>query len=382
MSKENRTIVDSLTTIGRAGAVAALLVLAACNGSGGGNGIGSEHPYLAIPPPANLTASTIAVPNVPVASPAPIWSFDIGLVDDSTGLYYLADKTNSGIDVFDAKANTYLKTITGGFIGNTGTSSSSGPNGLILIDSTKMYAMDGNNTMKVVNLTSGTVTKTVPLGGKKRGDEGSYDPDDHIVMIASDADSPPFLTFINTTTDTVINKVSYPQATNGMEDSLYIPSMHAFLQAIPATKTNKNGEIDVIDPVSEQVKAIYPISIACGPTGLALGPNLALLVACGQPGSTLVIGAATGAVLAQINQAGGGDESAYDATTNRFYVANSNNTADGTKAGAPAPVVTVIDAGTLFFVQNIPGEVHAHSIASFNGKVFEPRPSLGVSVFQ
>lgn len=384
----------------------AAMVLAGCGGGGGNLSGLTSTPTLSNPAAIAFTTSYITVPNVPVpvtpAPPGPYWSFDISLVDNTTGLYYLADKTNCGVDVFDAKASTYVATIgpaksppafatvTGTcasigspFSGNTGKSSSSGPNGLVQVSATKMYAGDGNGTVKIINLQSRTVTGTIVIPtATKRTDEGSYDPDDHIALIANDSETYPLLTFIDTTTDTVLGQTVRSDATNGMEASLYAPQLHAFVQAVPATKANKNGELDVIDPTTRTVKAVYPMSGTCGPTGIALGPNSHLVVACGDVGEMYVMDVTNGSTLAQINQAGGGDEAAYDAATNRFFVTNGNNTSNGVKGGPPQPVTSVIDAGTMFFIQNIPTEAHAHSIATYNGKIFNPIPSRGVAVLQ
>ena len=384
----------------------AVVTLAGCGGGGGSFSGLFNGQTLSNPAAINFTSNTIAVPNVPVpvapAPPGPYWSIDIGLVDNATGLYYLADKTNCGVDVFDAKANAYLTTIGPAkqpptfapitatcasigspFAGNTGKSSASGPNGLVQISATKMYAGDGNGTVKIINLQTRTVTGSIQIPtAKTRTDEGSYDPDDNIVLVANDAEKFPLLTYINAATDTVIAQTVRTDATNGMEASLYAPQLHAFVQAVPQTKANKNGEIDVIDPLSHAVTAVYPLPGACGPTGIALGPSSRMVVACGDVGETYLMDVTNGTVLAQINQAGGGDETAYDAATNRFFVANSNNTSNGVKGGPLAPVTTVIDANTMFFIQNVPSESHAHSIATYNGKVFVPIPSRGVQVLQ
>jgi len=381
-----------------------LAALIAVSGCGGGGGTVPAGPSTA--PGVLFTTSYIAVPNVPVpvapAPPGPYWSIDIGLVDAATGTYYLADKTNCGVDVFDAKSNTYLSTIgpAGGspsfktptsscasigspFSGNTGSSSASGPNGLVLIGSTKLYAGDGNGTVKVINLTTRTVTGSITIpGAKKRTDEGSYDPDDKIVLIANDSETSPLLTFIDATTDKVIAQTVRSDATAGMESSLYDAALKKFVQAVPATKTNKTGEIDLIDPISHAVTAVYPMPGPCGPTGTALGPNNELVIACSDLGETYMMDVSNGSVIAVFAEAGGGDESAYDATTNRFYVTNSNNTSTGAKSGAPQPVTTVIDAGSARYMQNIPSEAHAHSVATYNGKVFVPLPSHGVAVYQ
>ena len=46
----------------------------------------------------------------------PIRSFDISWVNPNRAEYYLADRSNKGIDVIDTRHNTFKKTI-GGFVG-------------------------------------------------------------------------------------------------------------------------------------------------------------------------------------------------------------------------------------------------------------------------
>src|SRR5207344_3108420 len=64
--------------------------------------------------------------------------FDISWIDQDTQLYYLADRSNSAVDVVDAKHNKFVKQIKGGFAGaklnGTGTAVNndiSGPNGVV-----------------------------------------------------------------------------------------------------------------------------------------------------------------------------------------------------------------------------------------------------------
>src|SRR4030081_3622329 len=42
--------------------------------------------------------------------------FDIGTVDAAAGRYYLADRTNKGVDIFDTKTNKFLGRVEG-FVG-------------------------------------------------------------------------------------------------------------------------------------------------------------------------------------------------------------------------------------------------------------------------
>src|SRR5215472_862125 len=42
--------------------------------------------------------------------------FDIGVVDAAAGRYYLADRSNKGIDIFDTKTNKFIGRVEG-FVG-------------------------------------------------------------------------------------------------------------------------------------------------------------------------------------------------------------------------------------------------------------------------
>ena len=78
----------------------------------------------------------------------------------------------------------------------------------------------------------------------------------------------------------------------------------------------------------------------------------------------------TGAVLAVLN-AGGGDQIAYDATTNRYFLAASRFTASGlagvdgacTATVPCVPQLIVVDAGSRQVVGNVATGNNAHSVA-------------------
>src|ERR1700681_2637979 len=67
----------------------------------------------------------------------PLTSFDISWVNPERAEYYLADRSNAGIDVIQTSTNKYMRTI-GGFVGavvnpqtNKVVSSASGPDGVV-----------------------------------------------------------------------------------------------------------------------------------------------------------------------------------------------------------------------------------------------------------
>ena len=141
----------------------------------------------------------ISLPNVPPQKGS--FSYDIGWVDAETHRYYLADRTNKGIDLIDTTSNTYLSTLAQGkFEGFTGSPDTSGPDGILVVPADhQLWAGDAHSLVKVVDLSSGAIVATVSTGASNRADELAYDPQDHLILIANDADDPPFLSFIYTT---------------------------------------------------------------------------------------------------------------------------------------------------------------------------------------
>src|ERR1700680_4837437 len=56
-----------------------------------------------------------------------MYVFDISWVDQGSQTYYLADRSNAVIDIVDAKTDTLLAQLSGGFKGFTGNNGTSGP---------------------------------------------------------------------------------------------------------------------------------------------------------------------------------------------------------------------------------------------------------------
>src|SRR4030088_1677736 len=126
------------------------------------------------------TAASRAPPTVPATvarfdkTPVPgkpLRAWDISWVDAPSAKYYFADRSNASIDVIDIMTNQVINQI-GGFVGNTGKSDTSGPDGVIVTFSNReLWAGDGDSTMKVIDLTTNSIVATIPTGGKFRVDE-------------------------------------------------------------------------------------------------------------------------------------------------------------------------------------------------------------------
>src|SRR5260370_13181838 len=87
----------------------------------------------------------------------PIDEFDIGYVDQKSQRYYLADRSNKSVDIFDAKTNKFIGSL-GGFVGVVMKSGKpnndvSGPDGVLVIGS-EPWGGDGDSTMKGIDVKS------------------------------------------------------------------------------------------------------------------------------------------------------------------------------------------------------------------------------------
>jgi predicted small secreted protein len=376
---------------------AASLLLSSCN-NGGGTGNDNSGVFM---------KAQITVPNVTAGTN---FSFDISAVDPVKGRMYFTDRNNKSVDVIDIKTNTFLKQITGGFAGcdtgptcNGANNDKSGPDGLNIIPGTPFIYVGDVNSVKIIDTTSDTVVKTINIGGTSgfRADEGCYDPDHNIFMINSPGESPPFATFIDVTTQKIIATLLFTDpgtgptgpASAGLEACVYDHATQSFLNNNDGSTANPHGEVDVIPasfilqgnptkPVTLTLPAITPGSGFkvfplgnCDPTGIELGPGTDMIVVCRQ-GTTnalltvQILNRVTGAVLTVLN-AGGGDQVAYDAATNRYYIGGSRWTARGLAATNGAcsnavpctPVLVVIDAGTRQIVTLRASGNNAHAIA-------------------
>lgn len=309
---------------------------------------------------------TLHVPGQPLAV------FDIGYVNQD-GTYALADRSNGGLDFFNAATDKYLGRAAGftGFDKAKGTKLA-GPNGVVAVGAHEFWASDGDSSVKVVDARTMKVVASIPTNGKERTDEVAYDPRDHLVIAVNNADSPPFVTFISTRTRKVVGRLELPHATDGAEQPLYNPVTKLVYLSIPVVdNVDANGAVAVINPHSHELARMMPVQ-KCMPAGLALGPNDSLLVGCsddavdaGFPAHSIVMSARSGKIEADV-PAGGSDEVWSDMRNHRYYLAAVAN-----KGG---PALGVINSLDNRLIAAIPTGPRAHSVAvdDRTGKVFVP----------
>jgi hypothetical protein len=365
---------------------------------------------------------------------APLTSFDISWVDEAgtpgTGpnglnVYFLADRSNASIDLFHIQVNpTPLKLTVAApnqFAGNVPTcpiaNACNGPNGVITIlnpgsNAKELWVGDGPtmtpgigspvcpttcSTTKVFD-SNGTLTHVIPSTGVFRADELCFAPPDGaarpfgLVLIANDADSPPNIVFIATNGPnayTVIERIPFPTATNGIEQCQWNPTTQRFLLNIPEISgpgdDTAAGAVAIINantfggPPFVQSLNIVPINRCAGPQGMAIGPvNVPggqVLLGCnaavvggpfdGNFNSVIVEGSSPSTVVAELIGQGGADEVWFDPLAIHYFITGGSL--------LPAQTFGITDALTALQDQNIfigfTGATtrRSHSTASWSG---------------
>jgi len=110
------------------------------------------------PGPHISAQGVVALPNL---LPGGKFTYDIGVTDAAARRYYLADRTNSSLDILDL--NTMAVRQVGGFVGQKASNDNSGPDGVVFVPGASVYVGDVN-VVKVVDPVAGTVTKTITTG--------------------------------------------------------------------------------------------------------------------------------------------------------------------------------------------------------------------------
>jgi hypothetical protein len=307
----------------------------------------------------NALADEVYAPSAAITLPNGqlLTAFDISFDDPVLETYFLADRTNKAIDVVDTRTNTLVTQLlgtgsNGTFQGATGNNNTSGPDGVLTVNHQEVWAGDGNSTVKVINLLSQQTTHVISTGGANRADELCWDPRDHLILVANDAESPfPFVSFISTDTYAVVGKITMdgsggtPAATNGIEQCQWSFRTGMFYLNIPEVNGPGNdtqpGAVLVISPQTMSVVQTFniPLSSCAGPQGMALGPENQILLGCNDPNktspSTVIINEHSGAVMHVLAGEDGSDQVTYN-HEGHYFLARSG--------GATPQQLGVVDA--------------------------------------
>src|SRR5258708_13111419 len=143
----------------------------------------------------------------------PLVSFDISWIDPGLNRYFLADRSNNQIDVVDPSDNSITHIAHGIFHGvDPRGNDFSGPDGVLTVHQesgvTELWVGDSPGKVWVLNAVTGANIlgegNFISVGGTTRADELCFDSKDHLIMMASPGEDPPFVTFISTTTPQVV----------------------------------------------------------------------------------------------------------------------------------------------------------------------------------
>jgi hypothetical protein len=192
----------------------------------------------------------------------PITSADIAWVDPGTARYYLADRSNFGVDIIDAESNFFVGRVDGmaGPLpsgGGTFATNGPGPNGVLVTPNRKLWAGDGNSTVRVADVDPdspnylniiGSISTAIPACDHGvahycgRADELGFDPKDHVILVANNAPrsiaaphgaSDPYATFISSTPPyTVLGHLIFAAA-GGLEQPLWDRELRRFWITVP-----------------------------------------------------------------------------------------------------------------------------------------------------
>jgi hypothetical protein len=211
-----------------------------------------------------------------------------------------------------------------------------------------------------------------------------WDARDHIIAMANNADTPPFVTMVNTDTRAIVGKIVFdgtggtPDATNGIEQPKWSAQTGMFYVSVPQVGPDAaQGGVSVIDPIRMKVTKTFLVQ-NCSPAGLAIGPRNQALIGCSAAFGTspnvltqsLVINIKNGDVQAYL-PIGGSDEVWFDPGTEHYYLAARSN---ANSAGVVSPVLGFADAGTNALDGTVPTSTTAHSVAAdrYSHHVFVP----------
>jgi hypothetical protein len=323
-------------------------------------------PCLAAADEVFTVKQTVVIPGVPLNS------FDISWVDASLHSYFLSDRSNKSIDVIntDTKAVHQLMPGFAGAVGTPVNNDVSGPNGVLTVNErgqSLIFAGDGPtasctaalantvscSTMKVLDL-EGHLLHNIPTGGQERADELCYDPVEHVIQIANDAESDsggaPFVSFIPTQGPkafTVVQQIKIPEATNGIEQCAWNPRNGLIYLNIPAVNgpagaDTVDGNVYIIDPHALSIggnaaivgKFDIPVSECAGPQGMAIGPAPQILLGCNAASipsgiqNAAIINENTGKIKKVLIDEGGADEVWFNPGDGHYFIAGGSHTPD------------------------------------------------------
>jgi len=374
---------------------------------------------LAVPSAVAADQNETFVVQNPITLPSGIklGQLDISWVDKFARVYLLADDLNASVDMVDLNSNTLtMITPTGankfaGFPTDPnvpGHNEISGPNGIATVNHAEIWAPDSptfsgpivkssnlatayatdncDSSIKVISLISLQVTDNINIGGCFRSDELAFDENTQTVLVANPSEenigkgvSLPYITLVDARpvapgqSHPIITKITFdgtngtPNATNGIEQSVWSPETGNFYIAVPQDGSDPTvGAVAVVNGGLARLgdnPVIRKFNVKnCNPNGAALGPNHELYLGC-TPQATQVIDVRDGSPLATISQVAGCDE---------VY------SIPGHFLGACGGAAGISDSDSLQFDQKIAGISHSIAGDPVSLQIFAPAAANSV----
>jgi hypothetical protein len=362
--------------------------LAAALFLGGNAALADKQGRSQVEPAVRLLAS-VPIPVSAFNHGTGTFSYDISYVDQSTGTYYLADRSNLAVDalfaetivtqIFPNNGHAPFAGFTPCAMQPAGANDCAGPNGVVAAFPW-LFVTDAPSRVLSFDLRTNpptTVSEVTTLQGEPtRADELAYDPKDGLILAINNASTPPFGTLVKVDQATgvltfvkniFLDAAHGVDATNGAEQPVWDPGTQKFFLSIPRIGANPTVGGVLRISTTGTVEAIYTVTF-CSPAGLALGPNEDLLVGCNTIWDTegglwtgnadrdihtaapqlVILDAKTGAITANITGAGVGDEVWFNTGDNHYYAAASgSNLAPNAIFPARPPVGTATTAPVL-----------------------------------
>lgn len=324
---------------------------------------------------AAQAAQYVPVKAITLPGGVKVTSFDIGYVDTTLGMYYLAERDLKGVLAVNTSTNKIVWTNT----------SLGGTNGVVTVNHTQVWAGANDGTIKVLNARTGALITTIqpPVPVTVRADEACWDPSHNVVLWEWPDNSPPFVAFYSTVTHKMLKMIKYdgsqgPNATDGIEQCQWDARTNLIYDNVPEVNGDGNntqpGQVVVLNGGTRSIVKAFTIPLAqcTGPQGMAIGPRNEIGINCSRNGATgvgtgsVVINERTGAVLYHFPTLWGGDEMYYDAGGAHYVLTESNDS---------PPVLGFVNAAAGNTVdQVINTSKHEHSVAadSFHRQVYFP----------
>ncbi|MGB7037102.1 MAG: hypothetical protein WBD71_16435 [Xanthobacteraceae bacterium] len=325
------------------------------NHGGGGGGDETFSVVATVEPPTKSTLN----------------GFDISFVDASLGEYFLSDSTDKAILAINLSTKTpVLLGATAGFTGAPATCgvphACNGPDGNFTVhdrNGPQIWAGNGNSDVIILSYPSGSLVKDLSTAtpglatNYYRADEGCWDPEDHLALVANDSALPaPYINFIRTDNYTIVKQIVFdgksgpstlggisighgPNATNGIEQCQWNAREHAFYLNLPEVNgtgsDTADGNVVVINPHTLQIvqKFDIPVADCAGPQGMAIGPAPQILLGCnakGPPNNTgpqnaAVMDEENGHLIKVLDNQGGNDEVWYNPGDGHYSLAEGSH---------------------------------------------------------